>query len=202
MNGTNADPGLRARKKELRKFMSGQLERISAEETARESAAVTRAVLDLDGWKGAERIFIFLSMGKEIDTSALIRAAASDRKIIAVPRMYGKEIRFHRIRGLEDSFSIHPYGVREPLPEWPLEEPEAREKDFVVTPGIAFDRSLNRLGYGRGYYDRFFSSFPGKFYSVGVCFGMQLVDEVPRGPDDLPVHALVAGGDPIGAGSY
>ncbi|MFP4443657.1 MAG: 5-formyltetrahydrofolate cyclo-ligase [Spirochaetia bacterium] len=88
---------------------------------------------------------------------------------------------------------MHPYGIREPshtLPvfgvnRWP------DHNVLVVTPGLAFDRQGNRLGRGKGYYDRFLSSFKNPFDTVGVCFSEQLVSSVPMSGNDRTVNRII-----------
>ncbi len=189
------DTGLRRKKKELRKETGRKLSALAPEEMSRESRAVSELLMELPEWKEAERLYLFLSMEKEIDTSLLLETAFREGKKVAVPRMYGKEIRFHRIPGLDAGlFSRHPYGILEPLSDLPLQSPLSRGTDLVVTPGMAFDRQGKRLGYGMGFYDRFFTSSIEKYTAIGICFSVQLVESIPAGEYDIPVHGLIAGG--------
>ena len=63
--------------------------------------------------------------------------------------------------------------------------------DFVVTPGLGFDRKGNRLGRGGGYFDRFFSNDTLRAVKCGICFSEQIVDEVPMDETDIPVDMLI-----------
>ena len=78
-------------------------------------------------------------------------------------------------------------------PPEPLERTRVptSEIDVIVTPGVAFDRRGFRTGYGGGYYDRFFRRVPPGAFRVGVCFALQVVPEVPTGPSDQLVDAIV-----------
>jgi 5-formyltetrahydrofolate cyclo-ligase len=61
----------------------------------------------------------------------------------------------------------------------------------VIVPGLAFDRSGHRVGYGRGFYDRFLATLRPDALTVGICFSVQLVDEVPHGQGDRPVDLVM-----------
>jgi 5-formyltetrahydrofolate cyclo-ligase len=188
------DTELRQKKRDIRKATSLKLAALIREEISRESRAAADILTRMPEWEQAKQVFLFLSMEKEIDTAILIERAIRKGKNVAVPRMYGKEIRFHRIPGMEEElFTRHSYGILEPRPDLPLQNPFSRESDLVVTPGMAFDRRGNRLGYGMGFYDRFFAAEEGRYTSIGICFSVQLIELIPSGLNDLPVHGLIAG---------
>ncbi len=86
------------------------------------------------------------------------------------------------------------FGSREPTDGRVL---EARELDLIVVPGVAFDRSCHRVGYGAGFYDRLLASTRDGTAAVAIAFGMQVVEEVPTGPLDRPVDAIVTEDDVI-----
>jgi 5-formyltetrahydrofolate cyclo-ligase len=81
------------------------------------------------------------------------------------------------------------WGIREPRDDAP--QVAMADLDMVLMPGLAFDRSGNRLGYGAGYYDRLLASALRKPVRVAAAFDCQVVDAVPTGPADQPFHILV-----------
>jgi 5-formyltetrahydrofolate cyclo-ligase len=102
-------------------------------------------------------------------------------------------MRFYRIGSADGPWSIGAFDIREPLVC--TEETLFRAEDgpaLIATPALAFDRSGNRMGRGRGYYDRFFASLPddGDFFLCGFCLTAQIVDEVPVEVFDRRVNAL------------
>ena len=87
-----------------------------------------------------------------------------------------------------DNLIVHPYGMAEPAPHLP--QVLSTDIQLVLAPGLAFDRSGWRLGYGGGYYDRFLRSFGG--INVGVVFQALLLESLPHGEYDVPVNWLVS----------
>ncbi|MCF0205812.1 MAG: 5-formyltetrahydrofolate cyclo-ligase, partial [Bacteroidales bacterium] len=63
--------------------------------------------------------------------------------------------------------------------------------DLIIVPGVAFDRNGNRLGRGRGYYDRFLCKYP-KVEKIGICFDFQLLEEIPTEPTDIRMDKVVS----------
>lgn len=86
------------------------------------------------------------------------------------------------------------FGAREPRDGRVL---EVGELDLIVVPGVAFDRSCRRVGYGGGFYDRLLASTREGTAAVAIAFGLQVVDEVPSGPLDRTVDAIVTEDDVI-----
>ena len=161
------------------------------------SRAIVRRIFASESWKTSRTVFAFLSIEREVDTSEIISRALDDGKTVGVPRVAGERLVFHRIQGLGEDFQRGPFGIREPHPEWPELDPCSPSLGavLVVTPGLAFDRERNRLGRGKGYYDRFFDVLReggrSAVISFGVCFSEQLVPHVPFGPGDRRVDGIV-----------
>jgi 5-formyltetrahydrofolate cyclo-ligase len=149
-------------------------------------------------WRATARILLFLSMRDEIDTAALLNTALTANKEVYAPRIEGDAMVFYRIAGA-DAWNSGAYGIREPAPG-----PRFRPQDggaLILTPGLAFDRYGNRLGRGKGYYDRFLSSLPARaaspvekdFFVCAFCMDMQVVDRVPADEHDMRVDAICTG---------
>ena len=85
-----------------------------------------------------------------------------------------------------EKFSVNKYGIREPE-NIQTENPEI---DCAIVPGVAFDIKGNRIGFGAGYYDKFFKSNPG-IYKIGICYEFQLCDEIPADSFDIPMDIII-----------
>ena len=129
-----------------------------------------------------KNFFVYLSYSSEAPTDLLISKLLTlgakvysprieDKQMLAVP--YG------------DDFALSSYGIREPVGQAFL-----GEMDYIVTPLLAVDLSGNRLGYGGGYYDRYFKKHP-KALRVGYCFDFQIVNEVYAEPWDEKIDYIV-----------
>ena len=173
---------LRTRFKTLRREMDPQVK-------AEKDAAILKRLLELPEYKAATLVLTYVSTAIEVDTLELIRRALAEGKRVAVPYCIpGKiDMLFCEIFSLDD-LTPGSFGVLEPDPE---KQPVLREfSDSVcVLPGLGFDLEGYRLGYGKGYYDRFLSKYPGT--NLGVCYNVCLKPLLPHGRYDRMVDVLV-----------
>ncbi len=192
-------------KTEMRRVILGVLSRIDPGDAPARSSAVSRRLAETAEWEAADCVLAFLSLPRELDTRPIIFAARAAGKPVAVPRIQGDDLVFHYMGS--ESAPLHKglLGIREPDPSWPAFDPQAitGESILVVTPGLAFDRRGCRLGRGKGFYDRFLRGLreaaPGRVTAMAVCFSEQLVPEVPQGPEDELVNAVVTDAETVWA---
>lgn len=188
---------LRATKKSIRSSMRQELESLSPRDRGEWSIRIADRLQQLPVWGKARTVLAFLSTPCEVNTKPIIDAAVTEGKRVAVPRMYGDHIRFHQVDGVDGPWEIHRYGIREPSTETPLitEDELASGHTLVVTPGCAFDLEGGRLGYGKGYYDRFITQCRGLPHGhvlfVAVCFQLQMIESVPMGAQDCRPDAII-----------
>jgi 5-formyltetrahydrofolate cyclo-ligase len=184
---------VKAQKKKLRTKIKKRLEKLDIETVKDRSAKIRVLIKSTPAWNLADIILCFLSMGKEVDTTEIIETAISSNKLAALPRIIENKMIFHFVESCNMNWQIHPYGMREPSPALPVfgvnRWPD--HNVLIVTPGLAFDEEGNRLGRGKGYYDRFLSSFTNPYDTIGVCFTEQLVEKVPMGYTDRKVNRIV-----------
>lgn len=192
-------------KRAFRQRMRALLSSLDAEDAASRSLRAASNFRALSEYARADIVLAFLSMPGEIGTEALVDAAMADGKIAAVPRMErtpedGDIIAFVPLPHDYRSWPLDRYGIPEPPVDAPALSAEAlgAARVIVATPGLAFDRNGGRLGRGKGYYDRFLSSAReaaarqgGSLVACGLCFALQLVDEVPTGEGDQRVDMAV-----------
>ncbi|MGN0822293.1 MAG: 5-formyltetrahydrofolate cyclo-ligase [Candidatus Gallimonas sp.] len=133
----------------------------------------------------AERgsFFVYHAVRTEADTSALIARLLAAGKTVCLPRVFGREMRAVRFRS-GDALVSGAFGIAEPTGE--RDEP----CEVALTPLLAADLSGTRLGYGGGYYDRYFAAHP-TTARVGICFEGQVVSRIPRSAWDVPLDALI-----------
>ena len=143
----------------------------------------------LDEYKKAKRIFLFVSMDSEVETIHWLDDLLKEKEVLIPATKKGDpEMKMARLLS-KDELEENDWGILE-LPEDLAKAREETTCDLIITPGLAFDHSGYRMGYGGGFYDRFFSSHEG--FRLGVGFHEQLVEEVPRDVYDLPVHAFLS----------
>ena len=154
-------------------------------DTDRAVAAAALAERVVDQLRGTRVVAAYLPIGSEIDTLRLIDRLVSHGAAMALPHVEGREglLRFLAWTPGE-ALIAGPLGLRQP-------DRAASEvtPDIILTPLLAFDASLRRLGYGAGHYDRAFAALPGA-RRIGLAWSGQQVDYVPADEWDVPLHAV------------
>jgi 5-formyltetrahydrofolate cyclo-ligase len=180
-------------KPEMRRAMQGFLESMSDLDIAERSAMVVRRLRETRAWGWMDTLLSFLSMPHEIATGGMIQTAYGDGKAVAVPRIEASDIRFLVMPPKAPTPPRDKWGIPVPDPSWSALELARAGRILVAAPGLAFDRAGNRLGRGRGYYDRFLSRARAagtRLVVIGICFSGQLVDEVPHTAADQAVDGV------------
>ncbi|MEO8103506.1 MAG: 5-formyltetrahydrofolate cyclo-ligase [Betaproteobacteria bacterium] len=156
--------------------------------------AIMQRLYGLDVYRDAKSVLTYMSIGAEVDTHGFFDRLRADAKIAVLPRIDKalKLLTLHRVEGHADLVDGI-WGIREPRADAP--RMAITDLDMVLMPGLAFDFTGNRLGYGAGYYDRLLAPAPVKAtrrpVRVAAAFDCQVVDAVPAGPADQPFHFLV-----------
>lgn len=155
---------------------------LTASEIARRSKSVQQFVLDSKEFKSAKTIGAYYAFGSEVRTDIIIEQARSLGKKIALPSVEGNSLTFYELSSGKYLVKGR-FGIMEPLPYGPLDR-----IDLLVVPGIAFDKKGHRLGYGKGYYDKFLARK--KIASIGLGYSFQLVESLPIGEYDKKLDAI------------
>ena len=155
------------------------------------SNIILSKIKKLKEYQNSGTVMFYLSYGSEVITDAMINEVLSDDKEVAVPVIQNPGdgiMTAVKINKLEDCFD-KVYGIRQP--EFNEDEVVLKQDiDLIFVPGIAFDITGYRVGYGKGYYDRWLE---GTDISkrIGLAFEVQLVDKIPNGKYDLPVGKII-----------
>jgi 5-formyltetrahydrofolate cyclo-ligase len=179
---------LKQQKNELREHFKKIRGEIPTDEKRRLDNKITNRIIGLWAFRECELFVAYVSKPIEVDTIGMIEEAWRSGKRVAVPRCITEsfEMEFYYIDSYDDLIS-GPYGLKEPDPE--KCELVSRFSDaFCVVPSIAFDTFGYRLGFGKGYYDRFLSKFDGK--KAGACYSSCLTDSLPHGKYDRKADLL------------
>jgi 5-formyltetrahydrofolate cyclo-ligase len=197
------------RKRELRESVLAQRDALSGEEVERRSAEIARRVMALECYGAAGTRLLFASFGSEVRTEALLEETLASEARLVLPRVesgWKPDLRttmngirgraglaLHEVRDIEADLAPGTWGIREPVPRRCPEVPLG-EVDFILVPGVAFDRRGGRLGYGGGFYDHILRVRTGLVEAgaaVAVGFALQIVDQVPRDERDVLVPVIV-----------
>ncbi|KAJ3107410.1 hypothetical protein HDU96_007917 [Phlyctochytrium bullatum] len=188
----------RALRKEVKKTLAG----LSAESIARQSAAVTQKLLAMPVYQRARAVSIFISKaGPEISTTAIIHDLLNRNVNCYIPRCVSDTVmQMVRVTSIADlnSLPLNRMGIPEPLLDEKRENAlDGDGLDLIIMPGLAFDRTRSRIGYGRGYYDRFLQDYQARFgatrpaATVAIALDEQLVEHVPVDDFDRKPDAIV-----------
>lgn len=152
------------------------------------SRIIMNKVIDTDEYKSAKTLALYKSLDSEVDTSELIKYSFETGKIVALPRVEGDEIKFYRIKSFDETMEKSKFGVEEPIEN--KENFITKEDiDLVVVPGVCFDMNGGRMGFGKGYYDRYLKDTTLK--TIGICFKEQITDKVPLSPNDVIIQKII-----------
>ncbi len=181
---------LREEKNRLRKRYRSIRDGYSGERKAELDGLILKRVTELYQYRSAELILTYVSKGSETDTYELIRRAWADGKRVAVPRCVdGTRLMHFYLISSEDQLEKSTFGVMEPRTELCQRLEDAPADSICIVPGMAFDSEGYRLGYGKGYYDRFLSGYKG--IKAGICYSDCIKWSLPRGKHDKPVDILI-----------
>ncbi len=163
--------------------------RMDPAQKSRFDEAIMKRVTSLWQYKQNDLLLTYVSTPIEVDTHAIIRRALDDGKCVAVPRCVPgtRQMEFYRIAGLEDLVP-GTFGVLEPEPH-PDTLVTNFEHGLCLIPALCYDWRGYRLGYGKGYYDRFLARFGGDM--VGICYSDCVRRKLPHGRFDRPADLLV-----------
>ncbi len=159
---------------------------LTQEQIASKSLKIAESLRELLSRYKYNSFLFFYPVKGEPNLLGLAELFLKEGKVVAFPKVVGKEICPLKVSSLKE-LSLGKFGIMEPSYK---ADRLLKEVDVVITPGVAFDRECYRLGYGGGFYDRFFSHFPVKL-KVGVCYSFQLLNSLPREPFDVPVDFVI-----------
>lgn len=159
-------------KTELRKQYKQKRRALTEEQVTTASEQIRERFLNSDEYKDCNHLLIYVSQDNEVDTIEIIKQALTDGKVVAVPKVYGDHMHFHQIHGLED-LKTGAYGILEPAGCEMFHPTEG----ILIVPGIVFDKSGHRIGYGGGYYDRYMK-LHSELTAVAFAYDYQVLPEI------------------------
>ncbi len=175
-------------KNSIRKNIRQQCLTLSEQTIKKYSLAICQQIVNLPCYKTATHIGVYLALKHEADLQFFIDQAWRDHKIIYLPVItdYEKKIMEFYSYTASTTLELNRYGILEPLIS---PEKQTHLLDIIITPLVAFDNRLNRLGQGLGYYDRYLST--AHAITVGVGYEIQRVHAVPVEAWDIPLDFVI-----------
>jgi len=147
------------------------------------------SIVEITGiFQEAKKIFIYNNLQDEVHTLDFIRKWEKEKDFY-LPVVSGDDLLFRQYSS-SSGFKQSSYGIMEPVGE---DFTDYNKVNLVIIPGIAFDRHMNRMGRGRGFYDRLLPNL--KAPRMGICFDFQLLDKIPAGEKDIKMDYIVSEND-------
>lgn len=170
----------------LRREIRQRKKAMTPEEIRDKSARLAAAFVKTPAYRQAETIYGYLPYNQEVRTLPILAQALADGKQVAVPKVFGEEMRFILLQDLNQVAPGYA-GIPEPIQDTPVAgDPHA----LVLMPGLAFDPTGNRLGYGGGFYDKFLAREP-EHPTVALCYDFQMVPHLEPSEYDIPVDLVL-----------
>ena len=159
---------------------------VTPEEKLRRSETVMRGVEALPEFQRARVVLLYWSMVDEVQTHAFVERWYKEKTLL-LPCVDGDDLRLRQYTGPECMVAGEQFGIGEPTGE---EYTDLDAVELIVVPGVAFDRQNNRMGRGRGFYDRLLKSTPNAV-KVGVAYDFQILDSIPVEPHDVKMDRVI-----------
>lgn len=182
------------KKKQIRREKLKIRREMTIEEKSNYDKIIKDKFFESSFYKESENIFIYISYDSEINTKDIIMRAIKEGKKIYVPRteFSTKLMNAVRIENFDNLVESR-YGILEPKKDEPFIDPN--DLDLIVVPGVAFDKNGGRVGYGAGYYDRYFKRInnenKSKIIKLVLAYDFQLIDKVPTDEEDVLIDAVM-----------
>lgn len=174
-------------KTELRRMIRQKKQAMTEQQIVSASRRLGELFAACEQYQQAKTVYGYLPYNQEVRTVPMLERAIRDGKRVAVPKVYGDEMRFLYITDFTSQIAPGYAGIPEPVADEPVaQDPTA----LVLMPGIAFTAKGNRIGYGGGFYDKFLArerSHP----TVALCYGFQMFPALPVEAFDIPVDLVL-----------
>lgn len=180
---------LSLRKRALRREVLIRRDALSETEQMNAGALITERILEHEWFREAEIVLGFASYGSEIRTDRILQETIRMGKQLYLPKIMGDEMLFFRVKDMCE-LQVGYKGIREPQGAGGqyiyVQRAEGTCRVLLLMPGVAFDAERGRMGYGKGFYDRFLTDKPGVIArSIGIAHACQLVEKVPCEETDI-----------------
>lgn len=166
-------------KKDIRKRVLAKRNLITDKEWEERSRLIYEKVVTHPFFLEADAIYCYVDYRREVGTCAIIEHAWELGKKVAAPKVNGEEMEFHYIQSFEDLQE----GFKG-IPESKQMHPANDENVLVIIPGAAFDAKCNRIGYGKGYYDKYLHVHS-NYKTIAIAFELQMVETIPAEAYDI-----------------
>ena len=173
-------------KKELRRAIREKKRAMTQAQIEEKSCRLGELFAQSPMYQQAKTVYGYLPYNQEVRTTPMLERALADGKKVAVPKVYGDEMRFIYLTDMtrvEKGYA----GIPEPVADEPVaDDPHA----LVLMPGLAFDPEGHRIGYGGGFYDKFLAAEP-EHPTLALCYDFQMLPKLETEEFDIPVDCVL-----------
>lgn len=173
-------------KTELRREIRARKRTMTEEEIETRSAKLAQLFFASEAYQNAKTIYGYLPYNQEVRTVPMLAQALKDGKKVAVPKVYGEEMKFLYLDDL-NAVAKGYAGIPEPIADEPVAHDETA---LVLMPGLAFDPQGHRIGYGGGFYDKFLAAEP-NHPTLALCYEFQMLPKLDVEDHDIPVDTVL-----------
>ena len=175
-------------KNDIRKMCLGRRKMLSFEERQEKSNLIAGYLYESREYKDAANVLIYADYNNEVVTDGIVDKAIKDGKRVYMPKVFGEDMKFYAIKCLEE-LEHGAFGIREPKENLELQFFEA-PATICIMPLASFDLFGNRVGYGKGYYDRYLSRVSVQ-HRIGLAFSCQKVEEITADEFDQKLDFVI-----------
>lgn len=173
-------------KTELRREIRARKRAMTEAEIEERSAKLAQLFFASEAYQNAKTIYGYLPYNQEVRTVPMLERALKDGKKVAVPKVYGEEMKFLYLDDL-NAVAKGYAGIPEPIADEPVAQDETA---LVLMPGLAFDPQGHRIGYGGGFYDKFLAAEP-NHPTLALCYEFQMLPKLDVEDHDIPVDTVL-----------
>lgn len=174
-------------KEEIRKEIIEKRNNLSKNFVAFNSNIIKEKILHMDEYINCDCIYIYMSINKEVDTADIILDAFKNNKKVAIPKVVNNIMDFYYIENINQT-SIGNFGILEPTTNNLAND----ENALIIIPGVAFDNSKHRIGYGKGFYDNYLNKIKNNnVKKIALTFDFQVLQSIPYDEFDVSPDTII-----------
>ena len=177
-------------KKNFRKIIQDRRDNLLIPFRKKASKAIADKFFNTVYYINSTSILIYYPFSSEVDTTIIIKKALKDGKNIILPRVSDRRLELFYVDDPKKQLKKGVYDIMEPNAVL-CRKARISDIDLAIVPGVGFDKNLNRLGYGGGFYDKLLLCIPKGVKKIAFCFDIQVIDRIPVTKDDIKVDLLI-----------
>jgi len=179
-------------KSEIRKMILNIRNNLTKKQVLEKSNSIINKLIAREEYKKSQTVFIYMDFKNEVMTSKLIKTMLDEGKKVVIPYTdtVNTVIIPVELHDMENDLKISPFGYMEPKLE-NIIPVNTKEFDLIIVPGVVFDKNLNRIGFGKGYYDRILINKRSDVKAVAVAYEFQVLYEIPSEEHDVKMDMII-----------